>query len=57
VDSDAVRVSNDHGAIVLPVRVGAIHDDAVWMPRNSRGSHLLATLGIVSGELVTVVKD
>jgi len=57
VDGDAVRVSNDHGAVVLPVLVEAIHDDAVWLPRNSRGSHLLATLGVASGSLVTVVKD
>lgn len=57
VDGDAVRVSNEHGAVVLPVLVEAIHDDAVWLPRNSRGSHLLATLGVASGSLVTVVKD
>jgi NADH-quinone oxidoreductase subunit G len=57
VDGDSVRVSNEHGAIVLPVLVEAIHDDAVWLPRNSRGSHLLATLGVASGSLVTVVKD
>ena len=57
VDGDAVRVSNERGAVVLPVVVEAIHDDAVWLPRNSRGSHLLATLGVASGSLVTVVKD
>ncbi len=57
VDGDAVRVSNEHGAVVLPVLVEAIHDDAVWLPRNSRGSHVLATLGVASGSLVTVVKD
>lgn len=57
VDGDAVRVSNEHGSVVLPVLVEAIHDDAVWLPRNSRGSHLLATLGVASGALVTVVKD
>jgi NADH-quinone oxidoreductase subunit G len=57
VDGDAVRVSNEHGAIVLPVLIEAIHDDAVWLPRNSRGSHLLATFGVASGALVTVVKD
>ncbi len=59
VTGDAVRVSNSHGAIVLPVLVeaGAIHDDAVWMPRNSRGSHILATLAVANGAVVTVVKD
>ncbi|TRZ86569.1 MAG: NADH-quinone oxidoreductase subunit G [Streptomycetaceae bacterium] len=59
VSGDLVRVSNEHGAIVLPVEVeaGAIHDDAVWMPRNSRGSHILATLAVANGAVVTVVKD
>lgn len=57
VDGDAIRVSNRHGAIVLPVLVEAIHDDAVWLPRNSRGSHLLVTLGVASGAVVTVVKE
>ena len=59
VNGDAVRVSNGHGAIVLPVEIeaGAIHDDAVWMPRNSRGSHILATLAVANGAVVTVVKD
>lgn len=57
VDGDAIRVSNRHGAIVLPVLVEAIHDDAVWLPRNSRGSHLLATFGVASGAVVTVVKE
>ena len=57
VDGDEVRVSNEHGAIVLPVLIEEIHDDAVWLPRNSRGSHLLATLGAASGSLVMVVKD
>lgn len=57
VDGDAVRVSNEHGSVVLPALVEEIHNDAVWLPRNSRGSHLLATLGVASGSLVTVVKD
>lgn len=57
VDGDAVRVSNEQGSVVLPVLVEEIHDDAVWLPRNSRGSHLLATFGVASGALVTVVKD
>jgi NADH-quinone oxidoreductase subunit G len=56
-DGEAVRVSNEHGAIVLSVLVKAVHDDAVWLPRNSSGSHLLATLGVASGSIVTVVKE
>jgi len=57
VDGDAVSVSSGHGSVVLPVLVEEIHDDAVWLPRNSRGSHLLATLGVASGAVVMVVKE
>ena len=57
VNGDALRVSNAHGAVVLPAQIGTISDDAVWLPRNSRGSHLLATLGVASGAVVTVVRD
>lgn len=57
IDGDSVSVSNSHGSVVLPVLVAAIHDDAVWLPRNSRGSHLLATLGVASGAVVSVVKE
>ncbi|CAB5019753.1 unannotated protein [freshwater metagenome] len=56
VDGDAVKVSNSQGSVTLPVLVENIHDDAVWMPRNSRGSHLLETLGTASGTLVKVGK-
>jgi len=56
VDGDAVKVSNSQGSVTLPVLVENIHDDGVWMPRNSRGSHLLETLGTASGTLVKVGK-
>ena len=53
---DQVRISNSHGAITLPALVEDIHDDAVWVPRNSFGSQALNALDAVHGELVTVVK-
>ena len=53
---DQVRVSNAYGSITLPVLVEDIHDDAVWIPRNSFGSQALTALDAVHGELVTVVK-
>jgi NADH-quinone oxidoreductase subunit G len=53
---DQVRISNDYGSITLPVLVEDIHDDAVWIPRNSFGSQALTALDAVHGELVTVVK-
>ncbi|CAN2223049.1 NuoG NADH dehydrogenase/NADH,ubiquinone oxidoreductase 75 kD subunit (chain G) [Candidatus Nanopelagicaceae bacterium] len=51
-----VRVSNSHGSITLPVLVEDIHDDAVWIPRNSFGSQTLISLDAVHGDVVTVVK-
>ena len=51
-----VRVSNSHGAITIPVLVEDIHDDAVWVPRNSFASQTLIALNAVHGDVVTVVK-
>jgi NADH-quinone oxidoreductase subunit G len=53
---DNLRISNQNGSITLPALVEDIHDDAVWLPRNSIGSNPLQTLNAVHGELVTVVK-
>ncbi|MFA5918425.1 MAG: molybdopterin-dependent oxidoreductase, partial [Candidatus Nanopelagicaceae bacterium] len=57
VDGESIGISSEHGTVVLPALIEEIHDDALWLPRNSRGSHLLATLGVASGAVVTVVKD
>ncbi|CAB4886794.1 unannotated protein [freshwater metagenome] len=56
VSGDQVRISNANGSITLPSLVEDIHDDAVWIPRNSFGSQALIALDAVHGELVTVVK-
>ena len=56
VTGDFLRVSNATGAITLPALVEDIHDDAVWLPRNSFGSQPLTDLNAVHGQLVTVVK-
>ena len=53
---DRISISNAQGNVVLPVLVEDIHDDAVWAPRNSRGSELLSTLGNAHGGVVKVVK-
>jgi NADH-quinone oxidoreductase subunit G len=53
---DQVRISNSNGSLTLPVLVEDIHDDAIWIPRNSFGSQALTALNAVHGELVTVVK-
>ena len=55
-DGELVKISNKNGTVVLPVLIEAIHDDAVWAPRNSAGSELLRTLGVASNSVVTVVK-
>ncbi len=56
VDGDLLRISNDNGWVMLPALVENIHDDAVWAPRNSAGSQLLANLGVAHNSVVTVVK-
>ena len=56
VTGDLLKISNAAGAITLPVLVEDIHDDAVWLPRNSFGSQPLTELNAVHGQLVTVVK-
>ncbi len=53
---DQVRVSNAHGSITIPALVEDIHDDAVWLPRNSFASQTLVSLNAVHGDVVTVVK-
>ena len=55
-DGDTLRVSNSHGSISLPALVEDIHDDAVWVPRNSFGTQTLISLNAVHGEVVSVVK-
>jgi NADH-quinone oxidoreductase subunit G len=53
---DLLKISNATGAITLPALVEDIHDDAVWLPRNSFGSQPLTELNAVHGQLVTVVR-
>lgn len=55
-DGDILRVSNSHGSISLPALVEDIHDDAVWVPRNSFGTQALIVLNAVHGEVVSVIK-
>ena len=56
VDGDQLKISTDAGSVTLLALVENIHDDAVWAPRNSRGSQLLVNLGVAHGAVVTVVK-
>jgi len=56
VDGDTLRISTSLGSVTLKALVEDIHDDAIWAPRNSRGSQLLVNLGVAHGAVVSVVK-
>ncbi len=55
-DGDRLTISTQLGSVTLPALVEEIHDDAVWAPRNSRGSQLLSQLGVAHGAVVKVAK-
>jgi len=55
-DGDQLKISTSLGYVNLSALVEDIHDDAIWAPRNSRGSQLLINLGVAHGAVVTVVK-
>ena len=52
---DLIRVSTKNGAITLPCEIAEIEENSIWLPRNSKESRVIATLGIVTGA-VTVVR-
>ena len=56
IDGDLLKISTAQGSVTLAALVEDIHDDAIWAPRNSRGSQLLVNLGVAHGGVVTVVK-
>ena len=56
VDGDKLKISTSFGSVTLNALVEDIHDDALWAPRNSRGSQLLVNLGVAHGAVVSVVK-
>ena len=56
VDGNSVSVTHERGTITLPVAIGDIADEKVWVPRNSIGSQSIVTFGAGRGVLVTVVK-
>jgi len=56
LDGDKLKISTSLGSVTLNALVEDIHDDALWAPRNSRGSQLLVNLGVAHGAVVSVVK-
>ncbi len=56
VEGDLIKVSNEHGSITLPAKIGDIDFRSVWIPRNSTNSRPLVDLKKTTHTLVTVVK-
>ncbi len=52
---ELIRVSTKNGAITLPCEIAEIEENSIWLPRNSKESRVIATLGIATGP-VTVVR-
>ncbi|CAB4666364.1 MAG: NADH-quinone oxidoreductase subunit G [Actinobacteria bacterium] len=52
---ELISISSDFGSLELPVEISEMSDNEIWVPRNSIGSQVIASLGFVSGQ-VTVVK-
>jgi NADH-quinone oxidoreductase subunit G len=50
----AVTVSTDRGEITLPLAVTPMPDGVVWLPSNSPGSAVRATLGAGNGDRVSI---
>ncbi|HEU5426907.1 MAG TPA: NADH-quinone oxidoreductase subunit G [Actinocrinis sp.] len=55
-EGDAVSVATDAGTITLPLAIEALPDRVVWLPTNSPGSHVRATLSADTGAVVTVAR-
>ncbi|WP_109474007.1 NADH-quinone oxidoreductase subunit G [Ornithinimicrobium cavernae] len=53
-DGGPLAVSTDRGTITLPVELTVMPDHVVWLPTNSPGSAVRATLGAESGDLVRI---
>jgi NADH-quinone oxidoreductase subunit G len=51
-EGDPVTVSTDAGAVVLPLEIDELPDRVVWLPTNSPGSHVRATLSADTGAIV-----
>jgi NADH-quinone oxidoreductase subunit G len=54
VDGDPVTVTSGSGSITLPLAVTEMVDDVVWVPGNSLGSTVNATLRAGSGAVVAL---
>ncbi|WP_099021610.1 NADH-quinone oxidoreductase subunit G [Mycolicibacterium palauense] len=55
-DGDLVSVRTDRGAIVVPLVITPMPDRVVWLPTNSPGSAVYATLGAGAGAVVGICR-
>jgi NADH-quinone oxidoreductase subunit G len=53
-EGDRVAVSTDAGTIILPLAIDTLPDRVVWLPTNSPGSHVRATLHADTGSMVAI---
>ncbi len=51
---ETVTVTGPAGSVTVPVAVGEIADDVVWLPLNSPGCHVYADLGLREGDAVAL---
>ena len=52
--TDTVTVMGPTGSVTVPVEVGDVLDDVVWLPLNSPGCHVYADLGSMPGDVVRI---
>jgi NADH-quinone oxidoreductase subunit G len=55
-DNDSVQVTVGSGAITVPVTITEMADNVIWLPANSPGSAVRATLGVDAGAVVSLTK-
>jgi NADH-quinone oxidoreductase subunit G len=55
-DADVVTVSNDCGAITLPLVIAEIADGVVWVPTNAVGHSVRSTLAAKPGDTVRIAR-
>ena len=53
-EGDRIAVSTDAGTIILPLAIDTLPDRVVWLPTNSPGSHVRATLCADTGAMVAI---
>ena len=55
-DGEPLTVSTERGTVTLPLEVTDMIDGVVWLPMNSAGSAVHATLGVTAGQPVSIAR-